>query len=81
MLALVEVADTTLHYDRDVKLPLYARAGVPEVWLVDLQTNSMSVWQDPHEGEYRVVRMLRSGDELTPRLLPDVTLKVADLLG
>jgi Uma2 family endonuclease len=81
VLLVIEVSDTTLHYDRDVKIPLYARAGVPEVWLVDLQTSSMSVWQDPHDGEYRVVRMLRSGDDLTPALLPDVTLKVADLMG
>jgi Uma2 family endonuclease len=81
VIALVEVADATLTYDRDVKVPLYARAGVPEVWLVDLQTLTILVWHDPHDGEFRMVRMLRPGDSLTPALLPDVTLSVAELLG
>jgi hypothetical protein len=48
---------------------------------VDLQTQTMIVWQDPAEGAYRVVRVLRAGDELTPSLLPDVKLNVAELLG
>jgi len=47
VLLLIEVADSSLHYDREVKLPRYARAGIPEVWLVDLGGRRLTVHRRP----------------------------------
>jgi Uma2 family endonuclease len=52
-LLLIEVSDSTLRYDRDVKVPLYARHGVPEVWIVDLQHGRMLFYASLADGEYR----------------------------
>ncbi len=80
-LLVVEVADTSLAYDRDVKIPLYARAGIPEAWLVDLTTDRIAVYREPHAGRYGHLRSAGPGDMLTPVHLPDVTLAVTDILG
>ena len=78
---LVEVADTTPATDRRVKLPLYARAGVPEVWLVDLQHAVILVHREPAADGYRVVTTARRGERLTPLAFPEREIAVADLLG
>lgn len=81
ILLVIEVADTTLAYDRDVKIPLYARAGVPEAWLVDLTADRIAAYREPRAGTYARVHSAARGDVLTPLLLADVTLAVTDLLG
>lgn len=53
VLLLIEVSDTSFDYDRDVKVPLYARAGVPEVWIVDLVNEKIHVYSRPTDGSYR----------------------------
>jgi len=81
ILLVIEVADTTLAYDRDVKIPLYARAGIPEAWLVDLTGERIAVHREPQAGTYAHVRSADPGDVLAPLHLPGVTLAVADILG
>ncbi|SRR6266545_754122 len=81
ILLVMEVADTTLAYDRDVKIPLYARAGIPEAWLVDLTAERIAVHREPHAGRYTHVGSAGPGDFLTPVRLPDVTLAGTDILG
>lgn len=54
-LLLVEVSDTTFRYDRDVKIPLYARHGIPEVWIVDLEHKRLHFFRSLQDGEYRDV--------------------------
>ena len=54
-LLVVEVADTSLRYDRDDKIPLYARHGIPEVWLVDLKTKRFVRYRNPQQGAYASV--------------------------
>ncbi len=81
ILLLVEVADTSADYDREVKIPLYARAGVPETWLVNLPTERIEVYRNPGPEGYADVRTAGRGDRLTPLLLDDVTLGVGDILG
>ncbi len=81
VLLLVEVSDTTLAYDRDVKVPLYARAGIPEVWLVDLAGEQLLVFREPEHDGYRDSRVYRPGDALSPQAFPDMSLAVDDLLG
>ena len=81
ILLLVEVADTSLEYDRGVKVPLYARAGVSEVWLVDLLADVLVVYRDPSPEGYRLVRTVRRGETLAPLAFPDRPLAADDLLG
>jgi Uma2 family endonuclease len=57
-LLVVEVSDSTLRYDRDVKLPLYARRCVPEVWIVDLEQRVLIACTDPTDDGYRNLRRL-----------------------
>jgi Uma2 family endonuclease len=52
-LLVIEVSDTTLKYDCDVKVPLYARHGVPEVWVVDVNGNALLVYGDLRDGKYQ----------------------------
>ncbi|MDP3909966.1 MAG: Uma2 family endonuclease, partial [Gemmatimonadales bacterium] len=81
ILLVIEVADTTLAYDRDVKIPRYARAAVPEVWLVDLTADRIAVYREPQGDAYARLRSAGPGDVLSPVRLPDITLAVTDILG
>ncbi|MBI4311270.1 MAG: Uma2 family endonuclease [Chloroflexi bacterium] len=77
---LVEVADTTILYDREVKVPLYGKAGVPETWLVDLQARRVEVYTEPSPNGYRHVQFAYPSDAIAPATFPDVTVSVADIL-
>ncbi len=84
---IVEVADTTLSFDRRSKGSLYARAGVLEYWIVDVNRRVLEVHRDPAEEEsarygwaYRVIERLRPGDTIVPLAAPGVTVPVADLV-
>jgi Uma2 family endonuclease len=81
VLLVVEVAETSVEVDRDVKVPLYARAGIPEVWLVDLSGECIEVFHKASPQGYQEVRRVRPGDRLTPRAFPDLDLAAHDLLG
>ena len=78
---IVEVADTTLTVDRRVKLPLYARAGIAETWLVDLPHDVLHVHREPMADGYRVTRTARRGERIAPLAFPDREIAVADLVG
>ena len=80
-LLVIEVMDTTAARDRGVKLPLYARAGVAEVWLVDLRADTIEVYRQPSSVGYADARVVRRGDRVTPLAFPDVTVTMDDLLG
>lgn len=81
ILLIVEVADTSLRYDRHRKLPSYARAGIPEVWLVDLTLDRVEIYREPSSDGYASQQILGRDATLTPLLLPDVAIRVADLFG
>lgn len=76
---LIEVADTTTAYDRGIKVALYARHGIPEVWLVDLGKMRLEVYHGPEGGEYRHVDYYRSGT-VSPKAFTDLALDL-DALG
>jgi Uma2 family endonuclease len=80
-LLVVEVADTTLAYDRDVKLPRYAAAGVPEVWIESLGADQLLVHRDPAGDSYKTCRTLTPGDSASIGAFPDVIFEVGELLG
>ena len=81
VLLVVEVADTSLQYDRAVKLPLYAGSGIPEAWLLDLNQDAILVSRDPSPSGYHSSWTVRRGERLSPIAFPDRKLAVADLLG
>ncbi len=81
VLLVIEVSDTTLDYDRDVKTKLYAQAGIPETWVVDLNGERLLVFREPERGEYAQMTTLRRGTEATPSAFPEVILRVEALLG
>ena len=81
ILLLVEVMDTSVERDRRVKLPLYARAAIPEVWLVDLGAACIEVYREPAPDGYRGVAVRRRGETLAIAAFPEVALLVDDLLG
>jgi Uma2 family endonuclease len=81
VLLLVEVADTSAGIDRAAKMPLYARAGIPEAWLVDLPANRVEAHCQPTPQGYQEVRSLGRGIRLAIEAFPDLTLSVDDILG
>lgn len=78
---LIEVSDTTLAADREVKIPLYAEAQIPEVWLVNLNEQCVEVYRQPEENEYRDVQIFRRGESLSILAFGDREIQVDDLLG
>ncbi|MGE5187288.1 MAG: Uma2 family endonuclease [Acidobacteriota bacterium] len=78
-LLLIEVSQTSLRKDRGVKLQIYAQAGVPEYWIVDLTTMTVEVYSQPTAHGYANVARLGDGDVLRPTQLPGVELPVAEL--
>ena len=81
ILLVVEVADSSLAYDRDVKLRVYARSGVPEYWLIDLNDSVLSRYTSPQGESYRHVEHLDSRARISPALLPDCEIGIAELIG
>jgi Uma2 family endonuclease len=81
VLLVVEVADSSLRHDKDVKLPRYARAGVRNVWLVDVVNDHVLAYADPSAQGYRVVQSLRPGDQVRSETLPGWQFAVTDFLG
>ena len=81
VLLLIEVSESSLAYDRDVKLPLYARAGIVEVWLVALNWQVVEVYRLPSENGYGEKRTLRRGDTVSPLHLPEAVLRVEEIIG
>ena len=81
ILLVVEVSDSSLDYDRGVKIPLYAEAGIPEVWLIVLDGDSIERYGDLSDGEYRRVERFQLGDAIAPTLLPSAYMQVDALLG
>ena len=80
ILLLIEVADTTARYDREVKVPLYARHAIPEVWLLDLQQRRLEIYLEPQQGEYMRMEQRRTGS-VSPTQLPEINIKIDDLLA
>ncbi len=82
VLLVIEVADTSLAYDRDIKLPLYAQAGIQEFWIVNLAESKVEVYRQPlPSGNYASRTDFSSGDMLCALAFPEVTLAIDSMLG
>ena len=77
---VIEVADSTVRYDRMVKMPLYARFGVREAWLVDLPGQIIEIYTHPRDGVYRRSKSFRPGEMVRSARLPELSIAADELL-
>ncbi len=81
ILLLIEIADSTLDYDRKIKTKLYARFDILEYWLIDAVENSVTLFQKPLQGKYTIAKTLLEPAHLSPLQLQDVKLNLGKLLS
>jgi len=81
VLLLIEVADTTADYDRFTKLPLYARAGIAEVWIIDIGAGEVEMYRAPSAAGYEARQTARRGDEISVDALAGARLRVEEFIG
>ncbi len=78
---VIEVCDSTVAFDRSRKLPKYAEAGIPETWLIDLESEHVEVHFSPKETAYGIVKIFLRGENAVSETLPALNLPVSDILG
>jgi Uma2 family endonuclease len=81
VLLLIEVSDSTLEYDRQIKIPLYARAGIPEVWIINLNGEHVETYADPSGGTYQTTGSFSRGEDIQSRSLAALRLGVSEIFG
>jgi Uma2 family endonuclease len=81
VLLVIEVAETSARVDRAIKRPAYARAGIAELWIIDLKKKVVEVYRDPIAGEYQTTLLVRGSQTLAPQALPEVELQAAMLIS
>ena len=81
VLVVVEVSNSSLNYDRTEKLPRYAAAGIPEVWLVNLERQCVEQYTQPEQDEYSIKRIVRRGAMLTSKVVDDLQLPIDRIFG
>jgi Uma2 family endonuclease len=81
VLLLIEVSDSSLKIDPSIKLPIYASAAIPEVWLVDLTSAAIEVFSEPSGSSYTKMRVARLGESIAPLAFPDLMIVLNDILG
>jgi Uma2 family endonuclease len=80
VLLVIEVADASADTDREIKIPLYARAGVSEVWLVDIPAEVVEVFRTPFPKGYKEIHRASRGDVLVPHVLPALAIAIDEIL-
>jgi Uma2 family endonuclease len=78
---MIEVAESSLAYDRFTKLRLYAEERVPEYWIIDVTAEQVEVHRTPEAGGYRDVSRLAAGASVSPLAFPDVVLALAEIFA
>lgn len=82
VLLLIEVADSSLEYDREVKRPIYAEAGIAESWIANVVDSCIEVYRQPRlDGTYAEPRIARRGEQIALLALPDLVVPVDEILG
>ena len=79
VLLIIEVADSSARYDREIKLPLYARHCIPELWIVDLRQRRVDIHRQPDGATYREARTVSGPDSVSPLDLPECRVDVSTL--
>ena len=80
VLLVVEVSDSTLEYDTRVKVPLYAEAGIPEIWIANLQDNAIEVYAEPRTGVYASIQRMLRGQSIRLSARPTVAIEVDNII-
>jgi Uma2 family endonuclease len=80
VLLLIEVADSTLEKDRNIKIPLYAKNNIQEVWLVDISNNIVEVYRSPVDETYTNIKNFLPGDYLSMIAFPEISISVDEIL-
>lgn len=81
IIVLIEVADTTAHYDRTRKKSIYAKNGVREFWLVDVRQGQVEQYTNPGTDDYRDLTILKDDVKISPKALPELQFEVLEILG
>ncbi|NEX15234.1 MAG: Uma2 family endonuclease [Halochromatium sp.] len=80
VLLVIEIADSSVRYDRECKLPLYARFGIPEAWLIDIPARAIWVYRQPENGAYQTSVQLEAPYRIRPSMLDGLELELGDLV-
>ena len=81
VLLLIEVSDSTLEYDREIKKTLYAEAGIGEFWIVNLRENTLEIYTAPKNGTYRLARILETGETVESSAVENLKLNIDEIIG
>ncbi len=81
VLLIIEVADTSVEYDQEVKLPLYAEAGIPQMLIVNIPADLIESYAEPVSGVYQRIAQIRRGEFVKIVGVPGVVLSVDEVLG
>lgn len=81
VLLVIEVSDSTLEYDRQIKVPLYARAGISEVWIVNINDERVETFADVSGGAYQMTGSVSRGEEVQSRSLAALRISVSEIFG
>jgi Uma2 family endonuclease len=81
VLLVIEVADSSVEFDRDIKVPLYAGAGIPEVWLVNLPQGTIEVYTQPFGDKYQETRVIKRNQSLRPTSIPNLIIDAEVVIG
>nr|WP_293103592.1 Uma2 family endonuclease [Okeania sp. SIO2F4] len=81
ILLLIEVAESTIKYDREIKIPLYAENRISEVWLIDINQQLVEVYRESQGNNYQNVQQFFRGDILTIEAFDDINLAVEQILA
>ena len=81
VLLVIEVADSTVETDRSYKMPLYAKAGIAEAWLVNLPAEQVELYASPANDAYQITQTFKRGDVAQSHTIKDLALNISDILG
>lgn len=81
VILVIEISDSSLAYDRKVKIPLYAESGIPEAWIADLEGRTVTVYRQPSPDGYREMRTFSRGETVSPEAFPELSLSVDAIFG
>ena len=81
VMLIIEVADSSVEYDRDIKIPLYARAAITEVWLINLPKETIEIYTQPIGDAYREIRIVKRGESLAAKSIPSLIINADVILG
>jgi Uma2 family endonuclease len=81
VLLTIEVADSTVETDRSYKMPLYAKAGIQEAWIINLQDETIELYAEPAGGAYQLSKTFKRGEEAQAHTIENLSVRVADILG